>query len=122
LTGNLDEKEISKAKAGQKANFPRGIPQCGADALRFGLLSYTCGGSSVNMDILRIDAYRKFCNKLWNATRFALMKLDIIKMGAENFDQSAFKPASKAMVSLLSETFCSLLKVLSLGYCTRVFS
>lgn len=42
--GNLDEKEISKAKQGQKKDFPKGIPQCGTDALRFALCSYSGGG------------------------------------------------------------------------------
>jgi valyl-tRNA synthetase len=42
--GNLDEKEISKAKAGQKKDYPNGIPQCGADALRFTLCAYTTSG------------------------------------------------------------------------------
>lgn len=44
--GNLDEKEIVKAKAGQKKDFPKGIPQCGTDALRFALCAYTGGGKS----------------------------------------------------------------------------
>jgi valyl-tRNA synthetase len=39
--GNLDKDEIEKAKAGQKENFPNGIPQCGTDALRFTLCNYT---------------------------------------------------------------------------------
>lgn len=39
--GNLDPKEIEKAKAGQKADFPDGIEECGADALRFALVAYT---------------------------------------------------------------------------------
>lgn len=39
--GNLPEKEVEKAIAGQKLDYPDGIPQCGADALRFGLLKYT---------------------------------------------------------------------------------
>ena len=43
--GNLDEKEISKAKAGQKKDFPNGIPQCGTDALRFALCAYSAGGA-----------------------------------------------------------------------------
>lgn len=42
--GNLDEKEISKAKAGQKKDYPKGIPQCGTDALRFALCAYSGGG------------------------------------------------------------------------------
>mmetsp|Transcript_24099 Transcript_24099/g.56074 ORF Transcript_24099/g.56074 Transcript_24099/m.56074 type:complete len:991 (+) Transcript_24099:104-3076(+) len=70
--GNLPEKEIQKAIAGQKRDFPEGIPECGADALRFGLLAYTLQGRNVNLDINRVVAYRRFCNKVWNATRFAL--------------------------------------------------
>lgn len=45
--GNLDEKEIIKAKAGQKKDFPKGIPQCGTDALRFALCAYSGGGERV---------------------------------------------------------------------------
>ena len=42
--GNLDDKEIAKAKAGQKKDFPKGIPQCGTDALRFSLCAYQAFG------------------------------------------------------------------------------
>lgn len=44
--GNLDEKELKTALAGQKADFgkTKGIPQCGADALRFALCAYTSSG------------------------------------------------------------------------------
>lgn len=42
--GNLDDKEITKAKAGQKKDFPKGIPECGSDALRFALCAYSSGG------------------------------------------------------------------------------
>jgi len=71
--GNLPEKEIKKAAAGQEEDFPHGIPECGADALRFGLLAYTVQGRDVNLDIQRLVGYRNFCNKLWNATKFAMM-------------------------------------------------
>ncbi|KAG5462845.1 MAG: tRNA synthetases class I-domain-containing protein, partial [Olpidium bornovanus] len=73
--GNLDPREVAKAKEGQRIDYPNGIPQCGTDALRFALCAYTASGASVNLDILRVDGYRRFCNKLWNATRFCLMKL-----------------------------------------------
>lgn len=44
--GNLDEKEIAKATAGQKKDYPKGMPQCGTDALRFALCAYSGGGKS----------------------------------------------------------------------------
>ncbi|CAD7088868.1 unnamed protein product [Hermetia illucens] len=70
---NLDPKEIDKAKAGQKLDYPNGIPECGTDAMRFALCAYLTQGRDINLDILRVQGYRFFCNKLWNATRFALM-------------------------------------------------
>ena len=73
--GNLEASEVKRAKEGQAKDFPNGIPECGTDALRFTLLAYTSSGRDLNLDILRVDGYRKFCNKLWNATRFANMKL-----------------------------------------------
>ena len=39
--GNLDAKEVARAKEAQTKEFPAGIPECGSDALRFGLLAYT---------------------------------------------------------------------------------
>lgn len=45
LTGNLDPKELATATKYQKTSFPQGIPDCGADALRFNLLSYMTGGT-----------------------------------------------------------------------------
>eukprot|EP00002_Diphylleia_rotans_P039329 TRINITY_DN909_c0_g1_i2.p1 TRINITY_DN909_c0_g1~~TRINITY_DN909_c0_g1_i2.p1 ORF type:complete len:1026 (+),score=250.34 TRINITY_DN909_c0_g1_i2:57-3134(+) len=73
--GNLDPREVEKAKQGQKADYPSGIPECGTDALRFALCAYTSQGRDINLDINRVVGYRNFCNKLWNATKFALMNL-----------------------------------------------
>lgn len=44
LEGNLADKEVAAAKRYQKKAFPKGIPECGADALRFSLISYSTGG------------------------------------------------------------------------------
>lgn len=68
----LSEKEKVISKKELTKDFPQGIPECGADALRFGLLAYTVQGRDVNLDINRVIGYRNFCNKLWNATRFAM--------------------------------------------------
>ena len=65
LGGNLDPREVEKARLGQKEDYPNGIPECGADALRFALCAYTCAGRSVNLDVLRVQGYRFFCNKMW---------------------------------------------------------
>ncbi|KAJ9082143.1 valine--tRNA ligase [Entomophthora muscae] len=74
--GNLDPREVKKAREGQKADFPKGIPECGTDALRFALCAYPVVGRDINLDIQRVVGYRKFCNKVWNATRFVMMRLD----------------------------------------------
>ena len=72
LDSNLEEKELARAMEGQKLDYPHGIPECGTDALRFALCAYTRQGRDINLDILRVQGYRTFCNKMWNATRFAL--------------------------------------------------
>ncbi|XP_052186097.1 valine--tRNA ligase, mitochondrial 1 [Diospyros lotus] len=73
--GNLDISELKVAKEGQRKDFPDGIPECGADALRFALVSYTAQSDKINLDIQRVVGYRQWCNKLWNAVRFAMSKL-----------------------------------------------
>ncbi|PRQ16271.1 putative valine--tRNA ligase [Rosa chinensis] len=73
--GNLDKKEIEVAKEWQKKSFPNGIEECGADALRFALITYTHQAENINLDINRVMGYRHWCNKLWNAVRFAMLKL-----------------------------------------------
>ncbi|XP_067319433.1 valine--tRNA ligase [Anolis sagrei] len=75
LDSNLDPAEIERAKQGQKSDYPNGIPECGTDALRFALCAYTSQGRDINLDVNRILGYRHFCNKLWNATKFAIRGL-----------------------------------------------
>lgn len=72
---NLDARELENARAGQKADYPDGIPECGTDALRFALCAYTAQGRDINLDVKRVVGYRHFCNKIWNAAKFALKGL-----------------------------------------------
>ncbi|MFH4974910.1 hypothetical protein AB6A40_001619 [Gnathostoma spinigerum] len=73
--GNLDPKELKVAKEGQARDYPQGIPECGTDALRFALMAYTGQGRDINLDVLRIQGYRFFCNKIWQASKFTLTQL-----------------------------------------------
>jgi len=71
--GNLDAKEVARAKTDQKKAFPGGIPECGTDALRFGLCGLVTGGRDLNLNVMQIKGYRQFVNKFYQATRFALL-------------------------------------------------
>ncbi|ETW07864.1 valine-tRNA ligase [Aphanomyces invadans] len=70
--GNLDPKELVRAEKDLKKEFPSGIPRCGTDALRLTLSLYLAQGRQINMDLQRVVASRHFCNKMWNAFRYAL--------------------------------------------------
>lgn len=69
-TGNLDPKEVKMAEKYQKTSFPQGIPECGADALRMALVGYTTGGGDISFDVNVIHGYRRFCNKMFQATKY----------------------------------------------------
>lgn len=90
--GNLDPKEIKRAEEGQSISFPQGIPECGTDALRFAMCAYTTGGRDINLDIYRVEGYRKFCNKIYQATKFALMRL------GEDYKPPSQSHAGKSLV------------------------
>lgn len=105
LSGNLDEKEIAVAKAGQARDYPDGIPECGVDALRFALLAYTSQGRDINLDVLRVQGYRFFCNKIWQAVRFTLNQF-VEKPEQKptfNIDLSKATPTDKWILSKLAK-------------------
>ncbi|CAM8937461.1 unnamed protein product [Rhodiola kirilowii] len=102
-TGNLDPKERDIAKEGQKKDFPSGISECGADALRFALVSYTAQSDKINLDIQRVVGYRQWCNKLWNAIRFAIDKLGNDYVPPSDIDPSTLPFVCQWILSVLNK-------------------
>lgn len=74
--GNLAQNEVKNAERYQKKAFPQGIPEVGADALRFSLVNYTqASGGDINFDVKTMHSYRRFCNKIYQAGKYVLGKL-----------------------------------------------
>ena len=75
---------LVRDEAGKKMSKSKGnvidpldvIERYGTDAFRFTLAAFAAQGRDIKMSEKRVDGYRHFINKLWNAARFALMHLD----------------------------------------------
>ncbi|WP_024952949.1 valine--tRNA ligase [Cobetia crustatorum] len=103
-TGNMMQPKKAKAIAKATRNeFPEGIEPHGTDALRYTLLSLASTGRDVKFDMGRLDGYRNFCNKLWNAARYVLMNAEDQDCGV-NGEAVELSLADRWIIARLQQT------------------
>jgi valyl-tRNA synthetase len=104
-TGNMMQPKMAeKIKKQTIKQFPNGIESHGTDALRFTLAALASTGRDINWDMKRLEGYRNFCNKLWNASNFVLMNTQEFDCGFNTHSKMTFSLADKWIMGQYQHT------------------
>lgn len=106
-------KMLPQVLDGLKKDYPEGIPASGADGLRLSLAMLSGQGRDVKLAIPRVSGYRAFLNKIWNATRFALMRLGDEPVLPVDHVRENLKLEDKYILSRLNQVISQIDKSLS---------
>ncbi len=101
--GLMQPAMAEKIEKSTRQHFPGGIPSYGTDALRMTFASLASYTREIRFDLGRLEGYRNFCNKLWNASRFVLMNVEGKEL-KKPFSQSALTLADRWILSRLQKT------------------
>ncbi|MFD3302324.1 valine--tRNA ligase [Aquipseudomonas alcaligenes] len=99
-SGMMQPKLAEKIAKQTRAEFPEGIAAYGTDALRFTNLALASTGRDIKFDMGRVEGYRNFCNKLWNAANFVIENTDGQDTGV-NGEAVDLSPVDRWIISAL---------------------